>query len=382
MAIARAIQDKIRSSAIKPGEKLPSVRELTREYKVSLGTAMQAISYLQSNGWVDRVHGKGIFARPPPSSSPLFSGTGGWLMFSYPEYSLGGAMLGVICHPYARDASLENVCFDRILRGTEYAAQELDGRCHILMTDVSSPEDTQSLLDTIRRRHFKALIGVGGHWHGGALADISESLRPEGIPLIQVYSDAYPGLSIHRVTVDGASGMRRVIEYLVELGHQRIGFVGYGDYLWSREREEAVRQALGRPVPSILLMGSEPDLRSRLKRELRTLVDSCTAIVAANDRLAVLARELLIELGCDVPGTVSLTGFDDDDQFRNVRLTTLSLPLEGVAAIAVQLAARLLREGTRQGLHEVRLQPRLLVRDTTGPVPDRAAELLSLESCV
>jgi len=379
MAIARAIQDKIRVGAIKPGQRLPSVRELMRKYKVSLGTTMQALAYLQSKGWVERIHGKGVFAREPLCSSPLFPGTGGWLMFSYPEISLRGVCVGVICHPYHRDASPQNVCYDRILRGAEYSVQELEGRCHILMSQLGSAADVRSLVDTVRHRHFKALIGVGGHWHGEAIRQISGALSAEGIPLVQVYSDAYPGLRIHRVTVDGAAGMRVVVQHLAELGHHHIGFLGYGDYLWSREREQAVSQALGRPVPGIFVSESDPELRDRLRNELRTLSHSCTALVAANDSLAALARDLLTELGFDVPRRMSLTGFDDDDQFRNLRLTTVGLPLEAVAAAAVQLAAHVLREGAAHAIHDVRLEPRLLIRDTTAPAPEPAADALIQE---
>jgi Transcriptional regulators len=92
-----------------------------------------------------------------------------------------------------------------------------------------------------------------------------------------------------------------------------------------------------------------------------------TAVVAYNDMVAFGALSGLHELGVDVPGDVSLTGFDDIPfaRYTTPPLTTASIPRNELGGQArARLWAQLNGEPGGRNTH---FQPRLIVRDSTGP---------------
>ncbi len=370
VSLAGWLKDAIRLKRLKSGERLPTVRRLVIQHKASISTVMHAIQLLEMEGWVRRVPGKGVFVCEPPSSSLSNSKT--FLTDSTAEIvsqsKLNGACIGVACHEYPRDASLQNVCFDRLLRGAEYEIHSLDGRCQLFTVPANGNQTrAHPVIEAVGDHSVNAVIGIGGHWHGAQIKEISETLALMGVPLIQVYSDSYPGLMVHRVTVDSAAGMRLLARHLMELGHSRVCFLGWSDHGWSQERLEALQRALPQEPSVVTIPSHATNVRDLLRREIDLHVSTVTALVAANDRMAAMTIEILRDMGLRIPQEVSVSGFDDDYQFRGAHITTVGLPLEQVAASAVRLATFLLFNSTSAFVHETRLQPRLLIRNTTGP---------------
>jgi DNA-binding LacI/PurR family transcriptional regulator len=80
--------------------------------------------------------------------------------------------------------------------------------------------------------------------------------------------------------------------------------------------------------------------------------------------------DVLTRAGVDVPGAVSLVGFDDSRLSRlpYVDLTTVGQDADQQAAIAVERAIALLAGGDEAGLREVVLPPQLVVRGTSAPL--------------
>ncbi|MPY81551.1 MAG: LacI family transcriptional regulator, partial [Actinophytocola sp.] len=94
-----------------------------------------------------------------------------------------------------------------------------------------------------------------------------------------------------------------------------------------------------------------------------------TAVVAANDRCATGLLDGLNRAGVDVPGSVSVAGYDNSllSQMAYVDLTTVSQAVPQQAQHAVNAAVERL-EGVRTNARNVVLTPKLIVRSTTGPV--------------
>jgi DNA-binding LacI/PurR family transcriptional regulator len=185
----------------------------------------------------------------------------------------------------------------------------------------------------------------------------------------------FPELPYPLVASDGHAGARLAIEHLVALGHRDIAFVGWeiaglGN---RRERLEGCRDALisaGLPID---------DRRIRFARESwDDGVDQTKALFAGDDRptaifsatmelnLQVLAA--LKQLGARVPADVSVVGFDAApwDELLDPPLTTVAAPARDIG----RLAANLLLDATDAGVplerREHRIQPELIVRDSTG----------------
>src|SRR3712207_2911852 len=135
-------------------------------------------------------------------------------------------------------------------------------------------------------------------------------------PVVAV--DPHTGPSeLPAVAADNLQGARLGIEHLLELGHTRIGMVtGRPDLLSAQQREQGYREALaaaGLPVDEALMRpgGFEPDLARVAARELLTLPEPPTAIFAANDLSAVTTLGVARDLRLDVPGQLSVVGFDN-----------------------------------------------------------------------
>lgn len=98
-----------------------------------------------------------------------------------------------------------------------------------------------------------------------------------------------------------------------------------------------------------------------------------SAIIAANDLLALGCIDAIRERGLGVPGDVSVTGYDDIALVDRLdpALTTISLPYEEMGVVAGRLLLDLLAadDPTAATSHEpIRLAPTLVVRSSTGPV--------------
>ncbi|KWX65736.1 hypothetical protein ASJ79_28145 [Mycobacterium sp. NAZ190054] len=93
-----------------------------------------------------------------------------------------------------------------------------------------------------------------------------------------------------------------------------------------------------------------------------------TAVLAGNDRCALGILDVFTRAGVDVPGQVSLMGYDDTRLSENPRidLTTIHQDAREIACRSVELAVQMLVEGPIQA-KDVVLEPTLIVRGTTAP---------------
>jgi DNA-binding LacI/PurR family transcriptional regulator len=176
--------------------------------------------------------------------------------------------------------------------------------------------------------------------------------------------------------IDDAAGGRMATEHLIELGHERIAFVGdLNDeglgFVASRRRLEGYCDALadaGIPVREELHRFGPHGRRvaHRLTRELLSLDDPPTAVFAASDTQALGVLEAAGIEGVGVPEDLSLVGFDDLEVAPYVGLTTVAQPLYESGRRGLE---RLLDavDGETGGELLEQLELELAVRRTTAP---------------
>jgi len=122
--------------------------------------------------------------------------------------------------------------------------------------------------------------------------------------------------------------------HLLDAGHRRIGFINGEAWIEAAaERLKGYRQALSSrdiPFDPLLVRAGDWQVSSghRHARALLAVADPPTALFCANDLMAVGAIEAVREAGLDVPGQVSVVGYDDQDIARYTQppLTTVLLP--------------------------------------------------------
>ena len=173
------------------------------------------------------------------------------------------------------------------------------------------------------------------------------------------------------MSCDDAMAAEQALDHLVALGHRHIGLLlGPSDHVPSNRKRDGARAAAGHHGLDI------PDrrvARAMFSAEggqaaCGALLDSgATAIVCASDPLALGAIRAARRRGLEVPGDVSVVGFDDSAfmKYTDPPLTTVRQPIETMGRAAVDLLVSQL-EGRHDGPAELLYAPELVVRSSTG----------------
>ncbi len=221
----------------------------------------------------------------------------------------------------------------------------------------------------IRDRRADGMILIAPH----TTSDIVSAVASVGLPLVTVAAKMVEGVA--SVDVDDALGIMLAVEHLANLGHKRIAHIhGNMDMASAQARLQAYSAAMtkfGLPVPPSFVMGASysGDGAAEAARALLRRPDAPTAIVAANDHIAVAVVQAAQENGISVPRELSVIGYDDSPiaSMTQPPLTTIRQPLAQIGALAVKLLlARIEDKDTGTAAHK--LPPELILRCTTAAV--------------
>jgi LacI family transcriptional regulator len=181
--------------------------------------------------------------------------------------------------------------------------------------------------------------------------------------------------------VDNRSGAHMVTEHLLNLGHTAVAMIsGPATLRTSHERELGYTEAMKGAGAKALIVASDMTTAGGAAAMARLLAGRPpTAVFVGSDAMALGALAELRRQGVEVPGEVSVAGFDDIPglEFIHPTLTTVHVPMAELGAAGV---GRLLGEldGERQ-ITRVRLHPvELVIRESTGP-PSRARRSIASE---
>ena len=321
--IAEALKADIAGGKLQPDDQLPSFAEMTERFGVAKHTIERAHAILEQEGLIRREQGKGIFVQPPVQKNK--TGLVGYLDL-WPHYSSHS--------PY----------MVQLQKGMRQAASQA-GKHLVLIDSPQSFANWDNLeglllceMGKINRQELRRMI-------------------PANLPVMNLlYNDpVFPS-----VQADDAAGGRLLTEHLLELGHRRIGYLGFYNGPPIHLRYQAHRETLLRngiePVeswsrlPEASLTGSYCKagyftMRQWLKEGFGD--SGCTAILAQNDQTAFGIIRALQEADIDVPHGVSVAGFDgvpnaaldgvSDEYWQPLQLTTVKVPLFDIATIALKV---------------------------------------------
>ncbi|WP_411374951.1 LacI family DNA-binding transcriptional regulator [Arthrobacter sp. MPF02] len=198
-----------------------------------------------------------------------------------------------------------------------------------------------------------------------------ELLEELGLPAVLVGSPP-PGLEFPHVDNNPpGAGIDETVSHLVELGHRRIAYIGGPlSRVQPKIRAEAFlesMEAVGLEPAAAVSTGSTAEAAVAATRQAMLLSEPPTAFIYGGDVMAMAAIHYLRETGLDVPGDVSVVGFDDQPlaEYMNPGLTTVTRnsTQRGVNA-ATQLLRLLGVDLPEPGPLD---PPRLIVRGSSGP---------------
>jgi len=176
--------------------------------------------------------------------------------------------------------------------------------------------------------------------------DLADALTELGVANVRVA----PGnifTDTLRVAMDDTAAVQEMAQYLIDEGHERIGFIkAPEDHSAGRLRLTGYRLALDAntiPFDETLIVGGEYTYRSGTEAAFKLLAldPRPTAILAANDDMAAGAIAAANMRGLSVPNDLSVAGFDDTEIASSIwpELTTIRQPIAEMAERAVALLA-------------------------------------------
>ena len=185
------------------------------------------------------------------------------------------------------------------------------------------------------------------------------------------------------VDEDSFAGLELVTQHLIDLGHQRLGFVSAPEELmFCHYRRDGVKSALDRnrlpwqPEHNIV-----SDLTQRggfgAMNKLLDLPTPPTAVIACNDLMALGAISAAQKRGLAVGRDVSITGFDDIPlaEHSHPPLTTVCQPIYDIGRRICAMLIHLI-QGQELTERHILLQPELVVRESSGPTTEHEPSTL------
>jgi len=238
--------------------------------------------------------------------------------------------------------------------------------------DYKSPQLIEELVNLITERGHPGLVLTTPICDAAA---VLEQLDDMGVKYVRVapVDRAHPAPF---VSVDDRSAAYDLTRYLIDMGHKRIGFIkGHPDIGASLPRFEGFRSALrdrGLSLDKSLVTQGffTVDSGEQCGRTLLARKDRPTAIFASNDDMAAGVLHVAHDLGLDVPGKLSVAGFDDTPVARYTwpSLTTIRQPLEAMAkSIVGTLIAHMRDERKKEQSNGAVFPYELVIRGSTGP---------------
>lgn len=320
---ADIIKKEIKQRKYKPGEYIPSERELCEKYKLSRTTVRRAISQLIDEELLFSIPGTGTFV----SEFATLKDESGFK--AKKSRKLG-------CFVKSPHSPLDSPYYSKIFRSMQ---EDIIRYRYSLLFHYFMAENLRELMQVIRQNELAGVILMGN-----ISKDIILEFHKKRIPLILVdnYTDV---LDITSIVPDNRKGAYEAVKYLTKLGHRRIVFLSAPlDDPVVKERFEGYKMALSEggiafkeefiiPAHYYIEAGYLAMLKVLKMRPLPT------AAFAINDAAAIGAMKAIREKSdLKIPKDISIVGFDDIDWASHTQppLTTVRIHKEKTGAVSAK----------------------------------------------
>ena len=321
-------------------DKLPGERILARELGYSYMTIRKAIENLVSEGVLYKVPTKGTFVADPNRQKSRTRSIG---------YFLDSSIESGISSPY----------YSMIFNALEKEAARHD------YTLVYFTENGDDKLKKILKK-LDGVVASCFYRIEGVIQEIKER-----VPVVVIDNSA-ADKTIPSVIIDNFSALVETVDYLCGLQHERIGFMtGLEDSDVGKNRFEGYRNGLSRheiDFDDSLVFRGNYSFQSGINgaNYFLELESIPTAIVCANDSMALGAMYRLQQAGYKIPQDISVVGFDDISVASQITpsLTTVFAPIEEIATLSFTMLEDLIEHRSPENRH-IALPGRLITRQSS-----------------
>jgi LacI family transcriptional regulator len=269
-------------------------------------------------------------------------------------------------------SDLANPFFARIVCAAE-AAVAAWGYSLVVFNSDEKPENERRILARIRTLSCDGivLVPVGAGWP-------REARDGEGIPMV-LFGRVVDDERSDTVTIDNVSAARQVTNYLLDLGHRRIGTITGPLHLTTgRGRLDGMLQAMEArglaPHPADIRSGEfREDVAYSVAREIVDRPDRPTALYVASGVMALGVMRALADLGLKCPEDISIASTDTIPGIGGLRprLTRSEHPITDMTNEALRLLVDRITRGNHTPPRHVVFQPALVLGESCGPAGPR-----------
>jgi LacI family transcriptional regulator len=264
---------------------------------------------------------------------------------------------------------LNNPVFPGMVRGIQDTLART-GYTPLLVNTDNDPESEAHVIAALSARRVDGFILATARRDHPLLVELSEKFP---IVLINRVSES---VQLPSVSADDIHGIRLAVEHLYGLGHRNIAHIAGPSWSSSgHARSQAFAKAMRdhELTPSrkpIAVQAWSIDSAREAALRLLTSDTTITAIVAANDQIALGAIAAARSLKLRCPRDLSVVGYNDMPLMDIVDppLTTVRVPQHDIGSEAARLILSLLVEEGSTPVKQVRLTPELIIRSSTSPL--------------
>lgn len=346
------LRKQILEGEIKPGEKLPSENELSRDYNVSRQTVRKALQILQNEGFIYAEHGRGTFCSE---------------MMRHRKKSKNIAVVTTYLSDYI---------FPRVIQGIDKVLTE-NGYSILLKNTKNSRQLEAKCLEELLQKDIDGLIIEPSKSQIFCKhCNLYERLEEYQIPFVFIQGIHAQLKDKPHILLDDCKGGYLITNYLISLGHKRIVGVFKADDVQGQERHKGYVQALteaGIPYdPDLIVWFYTEDRKMHPYEKMKQMINEkeifpFDAVVSYNDQIAIEVMRALEEMGVKVPEEVSVTGYDNSylAQTCKVPLTTIAHPQEKLGEMAAELLLTLMKEEKDdKTTNQILIEPELVIRES------------------
>lgn len=329
MELVSWIKEQIASKRFLPGQKMYSENELKDMFHLSRQTVRHAISVLEKEGVLTRIQGSGTYINDRRQAN-LEKRTRVSVVTTY----------------------VDGYIFPRTIQGIENVLFENGYSVQIAFTNNQNSREKTILEDILSRDEVAGVImettksGIPN-----PNLELYRELQRRGIPVIFINS-CYPQLTIPHVSLNDKMAGRKVTEYLIEMGHRKIGGIfklddGQGHMRYAGYLEAMRENGLEAMDAHVIWVDTE-DMKDLEKYSGRIIdrLQGCTAVLCYNDQVAFDLVEILKKRKISVPEELSVAGIDDSELavLGDVEITSVPHPMERLGEKAADNLLRMIED--------------------------------------
>ncbi len=341
------LRQEIHDRNFKPGDKLPTEKELAQKFGVSRITSKRALEDLKAEGLIYRVRGSGSFVSGIEKNPDKF-------LANTVNNKLDYSRVVPIVLPFdVSNGGIMNVVIG--------ASRVMDEKGYILSIHCCNDDinEEKKLLLSLYEKNVAGII----HYpiSDRKNLEVMNYLYLNNYPIVTI-DKYYESIPISYVVSDNLRGSYDAVQYLISLGHRRIAFVSDGkieDATSIRNRYFGYCRALNENRIVIdeeivkngiheLDVNQDNGIYYTVLKELNE--KEVTGICAINDYVASTLMKKAMELGISVPKDMSIIGFDNLElgKYLSVPLSTVQQNFYKIGKVAAQM----LLEGIEGGEHK------------------------------